>query len=116
MRRSIYFGGGKIMRGLICLAAIACVCTFSYGVPTPIFEYRFNEVGNLAASTGSDHTPVTFRNSSFVTDLHSAAGLGVSSLPTDRAFDNTASTAMGGAGTGGIASTGITPISLSNLT
>src|SRR5204863_9972750 len=88
-----------------------------HAVPTPIFEYRFNEVGVAAASTGSDHTPVTFYNSSnFITDLHTASGVGVSGQTGDRAFNNTASTAMGGTGTGGIARTDTNPPALTGLT
>jgi hypothetical protein len=69
---------------------------------TPIFEYRFNEVGNAALSTGSDVTPAAFLDAAGApADLHSADQLGVSGLAGDRAFDNTASSAMGRAGTGG---------------
>jgi len=66
---------------------------------TAILEYKFDETGTTAPSTGSDVTAVTLRNSGGVaTDLHSADSLGVSSLTGDRAFDNTASTSMGGNG------------------
>src|SRR3972149_675501 len=66
---------------------------------TAILKYTFDETGTTAPSTGSDVTSVTLRNSAgAATDLHSADGLGVSSLTGDRAFDNTASTSMGGSG------------------
>src|SRR3990167_8181136 len=66
---------------------------------TAILKYTFDETGTTAPSTGSDVTAVTLRNSAgAATDLHSADGLGVSGLTGDRAFDNTASTDMGGSG------------------
>src|SRR3989304_9079921 len=68
---------------------------------TAILKYTFDETGTTAPSTGSDVTAVTLRDNSVVgnaTDLHSADGLGVSGLTGDRAFDNTASTDMGGDG------------------
>jgi hypothetical protein len=66
---------------------------------TAILEYKFNETGTTAPSTGSDATAVTLRNSAgAATDLHSADSLGVSGLTGDRAFDNTTSTSMGGSG------------------
>src|SRR3990167_4139683 len=69
---------------------------------TAILKYTFDETGTTAPSTGSDVTAVTLRDNSVVgnaTDLHSADGLGVSGgLTGDRAFDNTASTSMGGSG------------------
>jgi hypothetical protein len=55
-------------------------------------------------STGSNPAALTFYNSAGVAaDLHSASGLGVSGQAGDRAFDNTASTGMGGSGIGGVA-------------
>ncbi|MDO8094963.1 MAG: Ig-like domain-containing protein, partial [Candidatus Brocadiales bacterium] len=80
------------------------VCLILYLVQTvqaqtAILEYKFNETGTTAPSTGSDVTAVTLRNSGGVaTDLHSADSLGVSGVTGDRAFDNTASTSMGGTG------------------
>ena len=68
---------------------------------TAILEYKFNETGTTAPSTGSNTTAVlTLRNNAGAeTDLHSADGLGASSgLTGDRAFDNTASDSMGGDG------------------
>jgi|SRR3989339_1059130 len=67
---------------------------------TAILEYKFDETNTTAPSTGSDVTAVTLRNTNGdATDLHSADGLGVSSgLTGDRAFNNTASTDMGGDG------------------
>src|SRR3990167_2976306 len=66
---------------------------------TAILEYKFDETGTTAPSTGSNVTAVTLRNSAgAATDLHSADSLGVSGLTGDRAFDNTASSSMGGSG------------------
>jgi hypothetical protein len=70
----------------------------------PIFEYTFNETGTSAASTGSNPTALTLLNASgAAADLHSADAQGVSGLPGDRAFDNTASTGMGKGSVGGVA-------------
>src|SRR3972149_6706950 len=66
---------------------------------TAILEYKFNETGSTAPSTGSNATVLILKDSSgAATDLHSADSLGVSGLAGDRAFDNTASTSMGGSG------------------
>ncbi len=56
----------------------------------PILEYRFNETGTSAPSTGSDTTPVIFPS-----DLHTADAGGVSGLPKDRAYDNTSAAGHG---------------------
>ena len=80
------------------------VCLILYLVQTvqaqtAILKYKFDETGTTAPSTGSDVTAVTLRNSAgAATDLHSADSLGVSGVTGDRAFDNTASTSMGGSG------------------
>src|SRR3990172_6665378 len=66
---------------------------------TAILEYKFNETGSTAPSTGSNATVLILKDSSgAATDLHSADSLGVSGLAGDRAFDNTGSTSMGGSG------------------
>lgn len=71
-------------------------------VEPPIMEFRFNETGTTAPSTGTDAAPVTLRNGAQITtDLHSADQVGVSGMPSDRAFDNSASTGMGSDGVGG---------------
>lgn len=64
---------------------------------TPILEYRFNETGTTAISSGTDSTPVIFRKAADGTpiDSHSANGGGVSGLSGDRAFNNTYSFRMG---------------------
>ena len=63
-----------------------------------IVEYRFNETGTSAFSTGTDLTPVLFRDAGGNSvDLHGGPGSGVSGLASDVAFDNSAST-MGGLG------------------
>lgn len=71
---------------------------------TLILDYNFNQTGTTVTNGGSAGAGanLTFQNSSFVaTDLHGAPGSGVSGLFGDRAFDNSASTGMGNAGTGG---------------
>ena len=79
----------------------------SHAWAVPILEYKFNETGNTAPSTGSDTTSVQFGTNNaglgytFPADLHGAAGSGVSEQSGDRAFDNTASTAMGSPGAPG---------------
>jgi hypothetical protein len=98
MLKSIYLA-------IVCAASCGTLCA------APIFEYTFNSTGNTSPSTGTDTTPVEFYNASnTAADLHSAAGLGVAGdivghqlFGIDRAFDNSASTAMGNAGTGGLA-------------
>ncbi len=69
----------------------------------PLLEYNFNGTGTTAANTGSlSGGTLTFLDTAgSAADLHSASGQGVSGLPGDMAFDNTASTGMGSAGTGG---------------
>src|SRR3990172_8404373 len=95
---------GQKVRRLNILFLPFSVCLTLYLVQTvqaqtAILEYKFNETGTTAPSTGSDATAVTLRDSAgAATDLHSADGLGVSGLTGDRAFDNTASTSMGGSG------------------
>jgi len=95
---------GQKVRRLNILFLPFSVCLTLYLVQTvqaqtAILEYKFNETGTTAPSTGSDATAVTLRNSAgAATDLHSADGLGVSGVTGDRAFDNTASTSMGGSG------------------
>src|SRR3990167_6400244 len=95
---------GQKVRRLNILFLPFSVCLTLYLVQTvqaqtAILEYKFNETGTTAPSTGSDATAVTLRNSAgAATDLHSADGLGVSGVTGDRAFDNTASTDMGGTG------------------
>ncbi|TWU46647.1 choice-of-anchor Q domain-containing protein [Rubripirellula reticaptiva] len=64
-------------------------------IPAPLLAYNFNETGTTALATGmaadANGNPVlnfNANNSTMPADLHSAAGTGVSGLPTDRAFDN----------------------------
>ncbi len=74
------------------------------GEPVPIVEYRFNETGIFAPSTGIDQTMLTLRNFGYLpSDLHSREGDGVSGRPGDRAFNNSDSTRMGTGGDGGVA-------------
>ncbi len=84
-------------------ALLAMLATIA-SAQTPYLYYTFNETGTAAQSSGLNPTPLTLVNlSRSAADLHSAAGLGVSGLPDDAAFDNTASTGMGNAGVGGVA-------------
>jgi hypothetical protein len=57
-------------------------------VPSPIWEWKFNETGVTAANTGSNNQPLqlltTYSNTP--TDNHSADTLGVSGLSGDRAL------------------------------
>lgn len=69
----------------------------------PIVEYKFNETGANAPSTGTDLTAVAFKNSDGVeTDLHGAAGSGVSGQAGDRAFDNSNPSTPSGGGLVGL--------------
>ena len=62
-------------------------------------EYEFNGTGTTATNTGSVvGTTYLWDSTGAETDLHSAGGTGVSGEANDRAFDNTASVGMGGAG------------------
>jgi serine/threonine protein kinase len=73
-------------------------------IPVPILQYTFDETGKYAAGIGSDRTKLTLINASgAAADLHSTDRFGVSGLPGDRAFDNTASSGMGSLGSGGAA-------------
>lgn len=82
--------------GLVFGSSLIFGFAMSAQAATPILEYKFNETGATVPSSGTNSTPVTFRNSSGVTtDLHSGDGKGVSGLAGDRAFDNTASSRMG---------------------
>jgi hypothetical protein len=91
--------------------------------PIPLVEYLFNETGVLAPSTGADSSAAAtlglFNSANVPTDLHGAAGSGVGGdlaghalFGLDRAFDNSAATAMGNAGTGGLA---VTPADLQTV-
>lgn len=86
---------------------------------TPLLEYNFNQIvggGTTAPSTGSSASDLTLYNSSGVaTNLHGADGSGVSGLTGDLAFDNSASSGMGSAGTGGRAQTAATVASVNTL-
>ncbi len=90
----------KICGMLALLGFLATVAS----AQTPLLYYSFSETGTAAQSGGLITSPLTLTNTSgSAADLHSAGGLGVSGLPEDMAFDNTASTGMGNAGVGGVA-------------
>jgi Concanavalin A-like lectin/glucanases superfamily/PEP-CTERM motif len=91
------------------------VVVFGFGASngwaqTPILQYQFNDSGTTTASTGSNTTSATFELASTPTDLHSAAGQGVSGSPGDLAFNNTSATAMGGTGGTAVLSAPVTAI------
>ena len=84
------------------LAAAGSALSFSVSLtrdtPLLLLEYRFNETGLRAANSGYLNEILEFRSyavGSPLVDAHSADGLGVSGLPGDRAFDNSAAV-MGG--------------------
>jgi hypothetical protein len=69
--------------------------------PLPLAEYKFNETGTSANSTGTDTTALQLFNAvGTATDLHSADATGITGLPGDRALDLTAATGMGSGYTG----------------
>jgi hypothetical protein len=78
-------------------------------VPAPLLEFRFNEASGTTTTstgtgtgTGSTATVATYQDSTgAAASLRSADMFGVSGQAGDYAFDNTASTGMGSAGTGG---------------
>lgn len=85
---------GVVLSGLLCGHASAAA----------VLVYNFNDAVNntTTVSTGTQAGTLTFQNSAAVaTNLHGAAGSGASGSLGDLAFDNTASTGMGNAGTGG---------------
>lgn len=95
------------------LLAIATGLPFMQGnlhAQTLILDYDFNQVtggGTTAPSTGGTTTSLNLYNSAgTLTNLHGAAGSGVSGNAGDLAFDNSASTGMGSGGTGGRAQSG----------
>lgn len=81
--------------------------SLSAQVNTPLLEFNFNGTGMTEISTGSNEASGGFFDSAkAAADLHSAGGSGLSGESSDRAFDNTASTQMGGTsgapGSGGL--------------
>lgn len=78
------------------------------GEPVPILEYRFNETGIFAPSSGTDQVTLTLRtNNSSPFDMHSEEGSGVSGRKGDRSFDNSASTTRSGGVADGLPSESI---------
>lgn len=83
--------------GLVSLASVA------HGAAVLQYQWNFNETGTTAASSvpGGGTANLSLVNSgNSPTDLHGAAGSGVSGLSGDRALDNTASTAGASGGLG----------------
>src|SRR5262245_61809638 len=79
----------------------------SPAVPSPILEYRFNETGTTAPSTGLDPTFVALKDTNGdAADLHGSPSSGVSGLVNDLAFDNSHPVPFNGEGTVGEAGYG----------
>ncbi len=73
---------------LIALAVVAPL-SLQAGLASLLLEYKFNETGTDAASTGPLSTPVTMReNFGTEQDLHGEPGSGVSGHADDLAFHN----------------------------
>lgn len=69
---------------------------------TLVFEYQFNDSGLTTTGAGEFPLILEFQDQEGnAADWHSAAGQGVSGLPEDLSFDNTASTGMGSGNSGG---------------
>jgi fibronectin-binding autotransporter adhesin len=104
-RELIMNGNGrrKIWRGLCILGAVIASPSQATAAPVLVLEYRFNETGTTATSSGADATPLALKSATgAATDLHSADQLGVSGLAGDRSLDNTAALGMGaGVASGG---------------
>ncbi len=76
-------------RNLLKTAVLLPLLTAGALAQTPILEYKFNETGTSASSTGSDATALNlYKNTSTLWDMHGAPGSGVSGRPGDRAFQN----------------------------
>ncbi|HNQ89222.1 MAG TPA: hypothetical protein PKM73_11450 [Verrucomicrobiota bacterium] len=87
------------IRGSVLIGGLASTVAFA---ASPYLEFGFNERGRLAASSGNEPMILAFEaQEGQPADWHGTTGSGVSGLPQDRAFDNTASTAMGTDGLGG---------------
>jgi fibronectin-binding autotransporter adhesin len=97
-RPALFCQGMNVKRSFLVAGLILIsIFTFQRNVlaATPILEYRFNETGTTAAGSCPTN-PIALSNANgTIADLHSADGTGVSNLPGDRAFDNTASSRMG---------------------
>lgn len=82
-------------------AGLLLLCTAAApAAVTPIVEFKFNDTGTTTASTGSiaGVTGTIYNTTGVATDLRAP---GVTGGTADRAFDNSAATGMGSAGTGG---------------
>ncbi|EIP97842.1 PEP-CTERM putative exosortase interaction domain-containing protein [Opitutaceae bacterium TAV1] len=91
--RPLFFAPATILAGILLGIPLIAQST----IPTPVFEFRFNDSGADTASTGSNTTNahlVAWGGS--VANLHSADQKGVSGKSGDYAFDNSASDKMGG--------------------
>ncbi|MBN8708765.1 MAG: hypothetical protein BGO12_17320 [Verrucomicrobia bacterium 61-8] len=90
---------------LIAIATGLPLMQDSLHAQTLILDYDFNQIaggGTTAPSTGSTTTSLNLYDSAgSLTNLHGAAGSGVSGAAGDLALNNSASTGMGSGGTGG---------------
>jgi hypothetical protein len=84
-------------------AVVSYVVEYEHSInPTPILEYKFDETGSNAPSTGIATNAAAFLSGAAVRrDFHSLDAQGVSGRPGDRAFDNSLSSGMGSNGSGG---------------
>src|SRR5689334_12537057 len=85
------------------VVALACLPACIAIAAAPILEYKFNETGTSAPSTGTNNTAVELRSLvNVLTDYHGAPGTGVLGPGSqDRAFDaGTPASGMGTAGNG----------------
>ena len=89
-------------RALLGVGLILAWHTTLLAQPLLVMEYQFNDAGQTTAGVGELPLSLEFQDQDGnPTDWHSAAGGGVSGLPEDLAFDNTASTGMGSGNSGG---------------
>lgn len=88
-----------LIRGFVVIGSFAATVAFA---ASPYLEFGFNERGGTTFSSGTQPMALGFETQEGQpADWHGAAGSGVTGLPHDRTFDNTASTDMGGDGLGG---------------
>ena len=91
---------------LVGLAIVVIACWSTTAQASHVLGYQFDEIGNIAFADGgaasiSGEPMLNFTaNGGAAADLHGGPGSGVSGLPGDRAFDNTASNGIFGASHG----------------
>lgn len=94
-----YYCFPKLLIALVLLFFAISPAIFCTNVPEPILEYLFNEIGDIAPSTGTNSTELKLfkndNNSAIAADIRSEDGLGVSGKIGDKALDNTKAIQMG---------------------